>query len=379
MSIFETRLTVLCVIGLLLLPTISAAQAQRVGRVEGVVVDRSGGVLPGVVVSAVADGRTVSTTVTADAGQFVFERLTAGTIELRFHLDGFRDATMRRVIEPARNSGAAISDVVRQTMDLAEIGETVVVSGDAIEMPAPKPRPVLHAVAEHDPSAVCGPAKAEGVVQAAGTVLSEGRSSRGLFGARDELLLDVGSRAGVRVGDNFIVRRRYETPLFEKRPRQRSRAVVMGEHSAGLVQVVAVDADVSTALIVYACDGIMPDDYLVPFVPEPLPLPEPPGVPLFDRAARILFADAGQNLGIPNRMLVIDRGAAQDVRVGQRLTLFRRSTSGPDRSVVIGEAIVVAAGRDSATIRIERASDAIVPGPDGDWAAPQGPLQQARQ
>lgn len=372
------KITVLCAAALLTLPAASAAQQERPGRVTGVVVDRSAGVLPGVVVSAVAaDGRTMSTTVTAGAGEFAFERLAAGAIQLRFHLDGFSDATTRVMIEPGQTSGAAIPVVVRQTMELDTFGESVVVRADLTPVPPSKPRPVLHAVAEHDPSAVCGPAKAEGSVRSAGSVLSEGRSSRGLFGARDELLVDVGSRAGVRVGDNFIVRRRYETPLFEKR--QRSRVVVMGEHSAGLVQIVSVDADVSTALIVYACDGIMPGDYLVPFAPEPLRLPDPPGAPAFDRAARILFADAGQSLGIPNRMLVIDRGAILGVAPGQRFTLFRRSTSGPLRSVVVGEAIVVAAGRDSATIRIEQASDAVVPGIDGDWAAPQLPLQQARQ
>lgn len=390
MSTFEMRVTVLCAVALLAWPAPSVAQHERVGRVTGVVADRSAGVLPGVVVSAVvADGRTVSTTVTAGAGEFAFERLPAGAIELRFHLDGFTDATARVVIPPGAATGVGVPATVRQTMELETFGESVVVRGDD-PTPAPpsKPRPALQPVAEHDPSAVCGPAKAEGLVSSVGTVVSEGRSSRGLFGARDELLIDGGSRAGIRVGDNFIVRRRYETPLVEKRRAVRRydtslmdkrRVAVMGEHSAGLVQIVSVDADVSTALVVYSCDEIMSGDYIVPFEPESPGLPEPHGAPLFDRAARILFADDGQSLGIPNRMLVIDRGALDGVRTGQRFTLFRRSSTGPARSVVVGEAIVVATRRDSATIRIEQASDAVVPGADGDWAAPQQPLQQARQ
>jgi hypothetical protein len=273
-------------------------------------------------------------------------------------------------------------------MELATFGESVVVRADPTPQPAPKPRPALQPVAEHDPSAVCGPAKVEGIVQSAGTVLSQGHSSRGLFGARDELLIDGGSQAGIRVGDNFIVRRRYDTPLVEKRRAVRRydttlidkrRAVVMGEHSAGLVQIVSVDAEVSTALVVYSCDEIMSGDYIVPFEPQSPALPEPRGVPSFDRAARILFADAGQGLGIPNRMLVIDRGALDGVRTGQRFTLFRRSSVGPVRSVVVGDAVVVATRRDSATIRIEQATDAVVPGADGDWAAPEQPLQQASQ
>jgi len=112
----------------------------------------------------------------------------------------------------------------------------------------------------------------------------------------------------------------------------------------------------------------MRGDRLAPFTPEPLRAPEPAGAPAFDEAAQILFADSGQLLGAPRRFMVIDRGADQAIRAGQRLTLFRREARGDRKPIVVGDAVVVAVRHDSATIRVERVNDAIG---FGDWAAPQ--------
>jgi hypothetical protein len=71
-------------------------------------------------------------------------------------------------------------------------------------------------------------------------------------------------------------------------------------------------------------------------------------------------------------MMVIDQGRQHGIRTGQRLTLFRRRHNDTSRSVV-GDAIVVAVRTDSATIKIEDATDAIE---SGDWAAPQGRVFQ---
>lgn len=376
MSAFETRLTVLCAAMLLIASASVAALAQQppLGRVAGVVVDSSNGVLPGVLVSAVgADGRTLSTTVTAGAGDFLFERLPAGPIDLLFHLDGFEDVKTAAVVEaPALGTTKAVATIT-QKLELKGLSETVVVRGDP-PPPPPKPRPVLQAVKEHDPSAVCGPAKAEGVMRSLGTVLGSPDASRGLFGRSDEVQIDGGLRAGIKVGDNFIVRRRYQTTIVEK-----DRRPMMGEHSSGLIQIVAANDDSSTALVVYACDEMMSGDYLVRFEAEPPNTPEPIGTPSFDAAARILFADVGKGLGITNRMLVIDRGSVDGVQAGQRFTLFRRSRLSRSRPIVVGEAVVVAARRDSATIRVEHSTDVVFPGMNGDWAAPHKPLQRASQ
>ena len=112
----------------------------------------------------------------------------------------------------------------------------------------------------------------------------------------------------------------------------------------------------------------MPGDWLAAFAAEPVRAPEPVGTPAFDDAAQVLFADEGQLVGAPRRFMVIDRGRESRVHAGQRLTLFRRERRGERRPVVVGDAVVVAVRDDSATIRVEAASDTIE---FGDWAAPQ--------
>ena len=138
----------------------------------------------------------------------------------------------------------------------------------------------------------------------------------------------------------------------------------------------AVGERSSIALVIYACDELMKGDFLASFKPEPIRAPDPVGIPAYRDAARILFADEGQMLGAPRRLMVIDRGSEHGVRVGQRLTLFRRRGRSAARPDVVGDAIVVAVRTDSATIRIERVTDAISA---GDWAAPQTRSSAARQ
>ncbi|MEO8483063.1 MAG: carboxypeptidase-like regulatory domain-containing protein [Acidobacteriota bacterium] len=366
------RLTVLFTVALLALGVPGRSMAQgptdaRVGNVRGIVTDRSAGVLPGVVVTATAgDGKTLDTTVTTSSGEFTFDRLPIGPVDLLFHLGGFDDGKVKVIVAPA----APVK--VAQQLDLQAHTENVVVHG-APPLPPPPPRPVLASVADHDQDSVCGPAKAEGIVQARGTVMSRrDEKAQGFFAAGDELLIDGGSVTGLRVGQNFVVRRRYQTTLTDKKG-----LFVMGEHSSGLLQIVSVDDRASTAVVVYACDEMMSGDYLAPFEPEPLRDPDPAGVPAFEIAARVLFGDAGRSLGVTNGMLVIDRGAHQGIRPGQRITLFRRSRFSGAKPVVVGDAVVVAVRRESATVRVERATDAIFLGADGDWAAPQYPPQRA--
>ena len=58
-------------------------------------------------------------------------------------------------------------------------------------------------------------------------------------------------------------------------------------------------------------------------------------------------------------MMVIDRGIMQGVQRGQRLTIFRRPQGAAGRPLTIGDGVVIALRADSATIRIERATDAV--------------------
>jgi hypothetical protein len=341
----------------------SAGSAAAAGRVHGVVSDASGGVLPGVTVVATAEGgRVLSTAVTDAAGGFVFAALPAAPITLTFQLEGFADATLEVSVDADADALAS------PHLTLAPRAETVVVHGAApapppppppVPPPPPPPPAVVIPVPEHDRDSICGPAKPDATAAAFGTIRSRRRAAANeLYTKGDELTIDGGTRDGLEVGRNFVARRSYRA--------MGAQGPATAEHSAGLLQIVEAGERASVAVVVYACDELMRGDLLAAFDPEPIRAPEPPGAPAFDNAARILFGDLGQTLGVPRQLMVIDRGRDHGIQAGQRLTLFRRRGSRPP--AVVGEAVVVAARHDSATIRVERVTDAISV---GDFAAQQ--------
>lgn len=333
-------------------------------NVRGVVSDESNGVLPGVtIVAKSVDGRVLATTITDGAGGYVIGPLAAGPVTLTFQLEGFSLAAVRVAIRPDADP------VVNQRLVVAPQSETVVVYGKVpvpppppppVPAPPPRPRPVTRSVPEHDRDSICGPAKVSATPESFGTVRSRRYAANGLYSEGDELVVDGGTLSGLEIGRNFVVRRTY-TVQWDPR-------TDAGEHTAALVQIVAADDRASVAVVIYACDEVMPGDRLASFNPEPRRAPAPVGTPDYRHAARILFPDIGQLLGAPRRLMVIDCGTASGVRVGQRVTLFRRRSSGGSAPSVVGDAVVVAVRIDSATIRVEHVTDALF---FGDWAAPQ--------
>lgn len=343
-------------------PAGTAATSGDRAAVHGTVSDQSAGVLPGVTVTATAGGHVLALTATDADGAFVFRGLPPGAVTLTFHLTGFDDAVTTVTID----SAPAADITVAPRLALSGRTEAVTVRAEA-PPPPPPDRPVLAPVPDYDPASVCGPSIAEAPVPSFGTIRSHADESvQGIFSAGDELRIDGGTATGLGVGQNLVVRRRYDTGLTVRKG-----LIIEGEHTSGLVQLVEVDERASTAVVVFACDGMLTGDYLVPFVPAPLWSSDPYGQPGFDNPARVLFADAGQMVGVPRRMMVIDRGEQSGLHLGQRLTLFRRSRFGDSRPTVVGQALIVAVRRTSATIRVEQATDAIYFGNDGDWAAPQ--------
>lgn len=338
---------------------LSSYGAER--NVRGIVSDESSGVLPGVTVVAMsATGRVLATAVTDGAGRYVIGPLAAGRIILVFQLDGFAPAGVRVAI------GADADAVVNQSLVVAPQSETVNVVGKVPvptplppPPPAPRPKLVTASVPEHDRDSICGPARLGAPLELFGTIRSRRFAANGLYAEGDELVVEGGTRTGLAVGRNVVVRRNYRVEWD-----QRSETA---EHTAGLVQIVTAEAHTSVAVVIYACDEMKPGDRLASFTPEPLRPPAPRGTPDYRNAARILFGDIGHLLGAPRRLMVIDRGAASGIRVGQRLTLFRRRFSQGGEPSVIGDAVVVAVRGDSATIRVEGVTDAIL---FGDWAAP---------
>jgi len=183
-----------------------ADHVKGANAVRGTAVDRSGGVLPGVTVTATAsDGKVLATTVSDEAGQYSFDALPVGRVSLTFQLDGFGTATVQLVVQP----GAEID--VLERLDLAPLAETVVVQGRAPVAPPPPPPPlVLTPVPAHDQESVCGPAKAGATTESFGTIRSRRHEAEpALYAKGDELIIggtfaksDVAKKLGAFIGAN---------------------------------------------------------------------------------------------------------------------------------------------------------------------------------
>ncbi|MBA2303636.1 MAG: hypothetical protein H0W08_13495 [Acidobacteria bacterium] len=183
-------------------------------------------------------------------------------------------------------------------------------------------------------------------------------SERGkaLFAPGDAVIINAGTAQGIQAGQRFYVRRvvedRFTVRTTEKQP--------YSIHTAGWVTVVDAKADVATATVAEACDGILEGDYL-----EPLVLPAPPsaiaaGTPDFARPARVILGDDRRQLGAGGgSLMVIDRGSDHGLRAGQRLTLFRRTLDGDAPVVTIGDAIITSTQFETSLMRIEKSREAI--------------------
>lgn len=341
----------------------ASAESAANGRLRGEVTDLSGGVLPGVtVVVSRPGGPVLATTATDERGRYELPGLPEGDLTLTFTLDGFETSTVRIAVVPGSEA------TVVERLRLARVTEEVVVYGSAPEAPVetrtayilpPRRRPTP--LPPEQLESICRPSRVATEDEPVGRITAHRyEHGRTLYVKGDEVVIDAGLGHGVDVGRNLLVVRRF--PIDRHAP-----IVEFVEQAAGVVQVVEAGELVSTAAVVHACGEVREGDVLTAFVPLPVHQPEPPEEPIYDEAARVLFADAGQLLGAPRRFLVIDKGGNQGIRRGQRMTLFRRSD--PDGfPVVLGDAVVIAVQSESATIRVDRATDAIAL---GDWAAPQ--------
>jgi hypothetical protein len=354
--VFSARRIAVAVLAIAAICTSAFAQSASV---RGEVTDSSGGVLPGVIVIAITpDGGIAGQTVTDGTGRYELHALPAGILRLSFTLDGFEASFV------SLNLRQGDETRVVERLKLAKVTEAVVVYGTAPPRPPvvfeKEPEPVIVPVPREELETICRPAKPGLSIGPLGTIVANRESDgRGLYAKGEQLLISGGLAHGLDVGRNLTVIRYFHV--------DRSGLPKIGEHTAGLIQIVSATVDTARAVVVHTCNEMRPGDLLAAFVPLPLAKTAPAGTPEYDSAARILFTDAGMMLGAPGRLMVIDQGTEQGIYAGQRVTLFRRRKQTP-APAVLGEATVIAVKGSSATIRIERAVDAIT---SGDWAAPQ--------
>jgi hypothetical protein len=334
-----------------------AASQPEQSRIIGTVIDTSGGALPGVTVTITGTAVAPTPVITDGAGRYLTPWVPPGTYKISFVLSGFETRTANGVTVRAGETF-----VLDQQLALAQFSETVEVKAPALPPPAPPkppppPRPRMKPAPELLAS-VCGPRQAPDFSLARAHVVSHRDDpGRQLLGPGDVLRLDSGSSQGLSVGENFVIRRRLQTgDLFASKKFQ-----TFADQTVGLVQIVDVEPGWSAALVVYACAEIMAGDTIEPYVAQPASFAVADGKPRYDTPARIAFGDSGRNAAAGGEMMVIDRGLMQGVQRGQRLTIFRRR-SGVDLPVTIGEGLILAVRPDSATIFIDRSTDAVMVG-----------------
>jgi hypothetical protein len=196
---------------------------------------------------------------------------------------------------------------------------------------------------------------------------------RELLGPGDTLVINAGSNAGLQTGQRFFTRRVIPAvQMFGAKPRSTI-------HTSGWVQVLGVDTMVSTATVVHACDGILFDDYLEPFVaPTIAARPLPGTMPQYDNMGHIVSGVEGLHTAAPGNVMTIDRGGNAGVALGQRYLVFRdkrtehidmtgrskpfAAVAGNSPLVEIGEVLVISVRPDDSTVQVVASRDAITNG-----------------
>lgn len=345
--------------------TASGATAQNdPARITGRVTDGSGAALPGVIVTLTAAAAAPPVTLVTDGvGQFLSPPVGPGIYAVTFALAGFAAQTRAGV---ALNAGDVF--ILDQQLEVATLTESVEVVAAAPPPPPPPPpaappvrlaappRPVPMPVPSAVLASVCGPGQArDSAFAIARLVAHRDERNRTLYGNGDVLLIDAGTDIGLEAGQNLVVRRTFRAGATRGGPVRSA----IGEQTAGLIQVVDPGERTSVAVVVYACGELFAGDTVQPFDALPLMTAQAVLEPRYDDPARIVLGDHGQTLAAERQLMVIDRGSAQGAARGQRLTVFRRALAGKGPVQAIADAIIVAVRPGSATIRIERTSDAV--------------------
>ncbi|HXN52223.1 MAG TPA: hypothetical protein VN943_09820 [Candidatus Acidoferrum sp.] len=219
-----------------------------------------------------------------------------------------------------------------------------------------------------------------------------------IYGQGENVYINQGSDKGVRVGDRFMVARQVEDPArvdWFKGQTKIAKAMGILYSDIGQLRVVNVQPKVSVAEVVFSCRDMIRGDVVRPF--EERPVPPYKEVGTFDHFAPVSGKPVGtvvtsatfqQSQG-QGATMYVNLGAAQGVKVGDYLRLFRYQgkdieyapqTKGyvyqiygygstPTRyewkdlpREVLGEGIVLNASRNAATVFVTYSSAEIYPG-----------------
>jgi hypothetical protein len=152
------------------------------------------------------------------------------------------------------------------------------------------------------------------------------------FSQGDEIFINRGAGNGVKVGDQFDVIRAVsddmaQTVWFQY---QKMLTKAMGTRYAdiGRLRVVHVDAKTSTTEVSLGCDLIQRGDIIRPSVARPVPQFHEMKLDLFappsgKKTAMVVSGKDYTQLNGPGRIVYVNLGASQGVRVGDYFRVFR--------------------------------------------------------
>ncbi len=162
-----------------------------------------------------------------------------------------------------------------------------------------------------------------------------------IYAQNDFLYINMGNDKGVNVGDVFAVIR----PRGAVKSKWSKKDVGFFVQEVGAVEVVNVKREVSVVRVKTSCDNFLLGDLveLVPIRTSPVVEQIAPlnrfGDPSGKAMGRILMARDSHEMITRDQIAYVDLGADENVRIGDRLTVFRPLAKGnlflhPDREAV---------------------------------------------
>jgi len=148
----------------------------------------------------------------------------------------------------------------------------------------------------------------------------------------DFVYINAGQGQGAKIGDQFEVIR----PVTDHMPQvmwfkyQESLTKAMGTRYAdiGRLRIVRVDAKTSTAVVAMGCDVMQRGDLVRPFAARPIPQfhnvkLDPLAPPSGKKTAMVVSGKDYQELTGPGKIVYVNLGGEQGVRIGDYFRVFR--------------------------------------------------------
>lgn len=163
-------------------------------------------------------------------------------------------------------------------------------------------------------------------------ISGENSRDQSTFSPGDYVYINRGAENGVKVGDQFEVVRpatdAMAATVWFKYQAMLNKAMGTTYADIGRLRVLHVDAKTSTAEISLGCDLMQRGDIIRPFAARPLPQFhdvkfDPFVAPSGKKTAMVVTAKDYDVLAGPGRIVYVNLGAAQGVRVGDYFRIFR--------------------------------------------------------